>query len=238
MPEIIKDSCVAGPFPGLSPMPRPRVSTNLAISADGKISSVHRIASGWTSREDHARLLDLRKNADALLIGRGTLEADRMTLTAPGNPLRCIVSKIGHLDPTHPIFSTRGGYIHLLITGPESPTLPAELIGKITVHQQTLGDFLEILATKYQIQNLHCEGGGTLIRALAEIDAIDDFHLTIAGHTLFGGLQAPTATGIPGDFLPKSADFEISHFESRPDLGECFLSYSRKAQAAESQSLE
>ncbi len=209
-------------------MPRPRVSANLAISADGKISSAQRIPSGWTSREDHARLLDLRKNADALLIGRGTLEADRMTLTAPGNPLRCIVSKSGILDPTHPIFTTPGGDIHLLVTGLESPDLPAELEGKITVHRQTLSEFLDRLASTYQVQHLHCEGGGTLIRALAAIDAIDDFHLTLAGHTLFGGLQAPTITGIPGDFLPKSVDFEISHFAPRPDLGECFLSYRRR----------
>ena len=208
-------------------MPRPRVSTNLAISADGKISSARRIASGWTSREDHARLLDLRKSADALLIGHGTLKADRMTLTAPGNPLRCIVSKSGHLDPTHPIFSTPGGDIHLLVTGPESADLPAGLDGKITVHRQTLGEFLASLAAEYGIQHLHCEGGGTLIRALLEIDAIDDFHLTLAGHTLFGGLLAPTATGIPGDFLPGSKNFEISHFAPRPDLGECFLSYTR-----------
>ncbi|MES2659373.1 MAG: RibD family protein [Verrucomicrobiota bacterium] len=209
-------------------MPRPRVSTNLAISADGKISSVQRIASGWSSRDDHARLLELRETADALLIGRGTLESDHMTLTAPGNPLRCIVSKSGYLDPAHPVFSTPGGDIHLLVTGPESPALPAELKGKITVHQQTLAEFLDLLASDYQIRHLHCEGGGNLIRSLAEIDAIDDFHLTLAGHTLFGGLQAPTATGIPGDFLPKSTDFEITRFAPRPDLGECFLSYTRR----------
>lgn len=209
-------------------MPRPRVSTNLAISADGKISSVRRIASGWTSRDDHARLLDLRKNADALLIGRGTLDADRMTLTSPRNPLRCIVSKSGNLDPTHPIFSTPGGDIHLLLTDPNSPARPAGLAENITVHHRTLGEFLEILASHHEVRHLHCEGGGSLIRSLAEINAIDDFHLTLAGHTLFGGLSAPTATGVPGDFLPKSAEFEISHIASRPDLGECFLSYTRK----------
>lgn len=213
-------------------MPRPRVSTNLAISADGKISPVQRIASGWTSRDDHARLLELRKNADALLIGRGTLEADRMTMTAPGNPLRCIISKSGLLEPAHPIFSTPGGDIHLLITGPAPPTLPAELFGKITVHRQSLQDFLDVLGADYQIRHLHCEGGGTLIRALAEIDAIDDFHFTLAGHTLFGGLQAPTATGIPSDFLQNSLDFELTHFAPRSDLGECFLSYSRRKRSS------
>lgn len=212
-------------------MPRPRVSTNLAISADGKISSVQRMPSGWTSREDHARLLQLRENAGALLIGRGTLEADRMTLNAAGNPLRCIVSSSGNLDPDHPVFTTPGGPIHLLVTGANLPDLPPHLLSSVTVHRLTLGEFLETLATDHRIARVHCEGGGQLIRSLAEIDAIGEFHLTLAGHTLFGGQNAPTATGIPGDFLPNSVEFELSTFQPRPDLGECFLSYTRKVQA-------
>ncbi|MGL4402031.1 MAG: RibD family protein, partial [Luteolibacter sp.] len=98
-------------------MALPRISTNLAISADGKISSSPPRPSGWTSRADHARLLELRGNADAILVGRGTLEADRMTLTVPGKlvqPLRCVVSRNGVLDPAHPIFTKQGGGIHLL----------------------------------------------------------------------------------------------------------------------------
>src|SRR5687768_15559057 len=78
-------------------MPDPWLSTNLAISADGKISSVHHLPSRWTSAEDHRRLLELRASADALLVGRGTWENDRMTLTAPQNPLRCVVSREGNL---------------------------------------------------------------------------------------------------------------------------------------------
>ena len=62
-------------------MPRPWISTNLAISADGKIDSTASRPSGWTSRDDHARLLKLRESADALIVGCGTSEADRMTLT-------------------------------------------------------------------------------------------------------------------------------------------------------------
>lgn len=212
-------------------MPRPRVSTNLAISADGKITPVRPIPSGWTSPEDHRRLLDLRAGADALLIGRGTLEADRMTLTCPGKgnqPLRCIVSRSGTLDASHPVFSTPGGDIHLLVTGPASPALPDELREKVIVHRMLLGNFLALLDERHGIRQIHCEGGGQLIRELAVLDVIDDFHLTLAGHTLFGGQEAATATGIPGDFLPASRSFRLSHFESRPDSGECFLSYTRE----------
>jgi len=207
-------------------MQRPRVSTNLAVSADGKISSSPPRPSGWTSHDDHDRLLKLRENADAILVGRGTLESDRMTLTVPGKPiqpLRCIVSRGGRIDPAHPLFSKPGGDIHLLVTG----GLTGPVDPRITVHSQTLLQFLDTLAREFHVKQLHCEGGGQLIRALAELDVIDEFHLTLAGHTLFGGLQSNTSTGIPAEFLPKSVDFEIRHFEPHSEIGECFLSYTR-----------
>lgn len=210
-------------------MLRPWISTNLAISADGKISSVDHQPSGWTSPDDHARLRHLRNNADALLVGRGTLVADRMTLTVPGKstqPLRCIVSSSGKIPSDHPIFHTAGGPIHLLLTG--DPHIQANL--PATIHRQTLPEFLQTLVSSHCVKHLHCEGGGSLIRSLAEIDAIDEFHLTLAGHTLFGGQLAPTATGTLADFLPQSREFTLSHFAPNQESGECFLSYRRAAQ--------
>ena len=206
-----------------SPMTRPRISINFAISADGKISSVAKQPSGWTSPEDHARLLKLREGADALMVGRGTLEADRMTMKAPGNPLRCVVSRSGKYDPAHPLFHTPGGAIHLLATEGAAPAIPGTI-----AHTGTLACFLETLAA-IGVQCIHCEGGGELAGELAALDAIDEIHLTWAGHTLFGGREAPTLSGIPGEFLPASRGYELVEFDPRPETGECFLSYRRKA---------
>ena len=206
-------------------MLRPRISINLAISVDGKISSTPPRPSGWTSQADHARLLELRGNADAILVGRGTLEADRMTLTVPGKanqPLRCIVSRSGEIEPSHPVFYRPGGDIHLLVTG----EFAGEANPKVTLHRQTLLEFIGELASKFHVQSLHCEGGGQLVRALAQLDVIDEFHLTLAGHTLFGGFAASTATGIPAEYLPQSLAFDLTHFE--PQAGECFLNYTRR----------
>ncbi|QJE97859.1 RibD family protein [Luteolibacter luteus] len=204
-------------------MTRPHISINFAVSADGKISSVARRPSGWTSEEDHARLLQLRKGADALLVGRGTLEADRMTMKASGDPLRCVVSRGGKFDPAHPLFHSAGGPIHLLIT--EGPAL--EIPGA-TIHTGSLASFLQEL-TAIGVKHLHCEGGGELARELAAMDAIDEIHLTWAGHTIFGGRAAPTISGVPGEFLPASGAYELIEFDPRPETGECFLSYRRKA---------
>jgi riboflavin biosynthesis pyrimidine reductase len=162
-------------------------------------------------------------------VTRGSLPALGIagTLAVPGKsiqPLRCIVSRTGEMDPGHPVFSKPGGDIHLLVTG----KFKGLEIPGVSIHRQTLAEFLETLAGALHVKQLHCEGGGQLIRALAELDAIDEFHVTLAGHTIFGGLAASTATGIPAEFLPKSLDFQIRHFEARPELGECFLSYERR----------
>ncbi|MDB6080712.1 MAG: 2,5-diamino-6-(5-phosphoribosylamino)pyrimidin-4(3H)-one reductase [Akkermansiaceae bacterium] len=200
----------------------PFLSVNFAISADGKISSTARRPSGWTSAADHQRLKDLRQDADALLVGRGTLEADRMTMTAPGNPWRCVVSRTGKFDPAHPLFHTSGGPIHLLGT----EAAPAAITGA-TAHTGTLTSFLQELSAA-GIRHVHCEGGGSLVRELAALDAIEMIHLTWAGHTLFGGQAAPTLTGVPGDFLPASRPYELVDFQPQSGTGECFLSYRRQ----------
>lgn len=230
MCEIRKHACAQALRQPECEMRRPKISTNVALSADGKISSVKGLPSGWTSRADHERLLILRENADALLVGRGTLESDQMTMAVPGKrfqPLRCIVSKSGKVNPAHPIFQSFGGAIHVLATEYQGEEEHKALPGA-TYHRQSLPEFLETLALHHAVKNLHCEGGGQLIQALAELDVIDEFHFTLAGHILFGGLSAPTACGLPGEFFSPARNYKISHFEPHPELGECFLSYTRE----------
>lgn len=210
-------------------MQRPWISCNLAISADGKISSPGHRPADWTSAQDGQRLKDLRQAAQALLVGRGTAETDRMTMLKGGSgpqPLRCIVSRHGELSVDHPIFEAEGGAIHLLATQGYRGTHGSH----VTVHEGPLVDFLQALPAQHDVRHLHCEGGGRLIRELAELDAIDELHLTLAGHSLLGGADSPTLTGLPGNFLPATRKFTIHHFEVVADTGECFLSYRRGPQ--------
>jgi riboflavin-specific deaminase-like protein len=214
-------------------MTRPRILINFAISADGKISTSAKDPAHFTSKRDLHRLLKIRKRADAILVGRGTLEADQMSLTIPDalkparQPLRCVVSRSGGWNLSHKLFRSQGGAIHLLVTDPAPDFDPVRFESAgATVHSASLPDFLHRLRTEYNVDTLLCEGGGSLVRTLAEIDAIDEIHLTFAGHTLFGGINAPTITGPLADHLPASRQYKLDHFEPL-DNGECFLSYSR-----------
>lgn len=213
-------------------MDLPSVSLNFAISADGKISGADHRPTGWTSKADSERLLELRLGADALLVGRGTLVADSMKMSIPARlaparqPLRCVVSRSGSFDAGHPLFHSAGGPIHLLVTDPANHA-PTDLPGRPIVHGGTLPEFLATLHRDHGVNHLHCEGGGEMARSLFDLDLVDTIHLTWAGHRLFGGRESPTLTGPPGDFLPASRHYRLDHFDPRPDLGECFLSYRR-----------
>ena len=218
-----------------APPERPWISANLALSADGKIASGPNSPSGWSSPRDHDRLRELRRPADALMVGHGTLRSDRMTLLCRNPlsgkaPLRCVVSEQGNFDPQHPLFQRPGGDIHLLVTGSHPPR---EIPGT-TLHRTDLPGFLRELRQEFSVQHLHCEGGGQLIHALATLDVLDELHLTYCGHLLFGGQSAPTATGIPGPWLPASRAMKLSSFEADPDTGECYLSYARQSPSAAS----
>ncbi len=214
-------------------MTRPTVLLNFAITADGKVSTVNKDPAHFTSQADLQRLLEIRMRSDAILVGRGTLEADEMSVTIPPElqpprqPLRCVVSRSGKFDLSHKVFHTRGGALHLLATHPAPDYDPSlyEAAGA-TVHRESLAEFLETLSTGHAVSTLLCEGGGTLVRALAELDAIDEINLTFAGHTLFGGADAPTITGHLGKHLPAALEFKLTHFEPL-DNGECFLTYRR-----------
>jgi riboflavin-specific deaminase-like protein len=206
-------------------MKRPWISINLAISVDGKICSTDHLSSGWTSTEDHARLLELRRGKDALMVGMGTLLEDTMALTVPDQdrqPLRCVVSRNRAIPKDHPVFLRAGGEIHLLQT--EVGGEPSETA---TLHRGSLLDFITVLKDRYAVNTLHCEGGGTLIRALAELDAIDEIHLTMAGHTLFGGTEAPTLSGVPGAYFANSMRYSLTQMIASEDGSEVFLSYQR-----------
>ncbi len=203
-----------------------KVILNFAISVDGKIGASSGGASKFTSKKDLERLWEIRKTADAIMVGRGTLEADHMTLTIPTEvrpakqPLRIIVSRKGQFDFKHPVFHKEGGEIHLLSTGTPLKNPPPS----ISAHQMPLGTFLKYCKETLYIKTLLCEGGGELVRSLAELNVITDIHLTLAGHTLIGGAGSPGILGLLKTHLSKSQKFKLTYFEPF-DNGECFLSY-------------
>lgn len=222
-------------------MLRPRVIANFALTADGKVSTRNGTPTGFTSTEDKRRLLEIRSRGDALLVGASTVKADHMAmrLSVPelqrqrlargqtAEPRPVIASNSGRIDPEgKPFFNPPA--VPLIFT---TERMPASIRSKLSrradlwifeAETVPLQSLLAILRKDYDFRTVVCEGGPTLFRALLEIDAIDELHLTWAP-CIFGGSKAPTLTGRPGAFLPETRQARLLKMES---IGqECFLHY-------------
>ena len=222
---------------------RPLVIAHFAMTADGKTSTRAFTPALFTSPADKRRLQDVRAGADAVLAGRGTVAKDSMSMGLsrqdlreereahglPPVPLRVIVSNAGNLDPAWKVFKYTASPLVIFSTRRMPVRLRPVIARKAELflfqgRTVDLQKSLEILRAEFGVKRLICEGGGTLLRALAALDLIDGICLTIAP-VIFGGRMAPTLTGLPGAFLNPPREFEIVR-QSVVD-GECFLELSR-----------
>ncbi|HEX4202516.1 MAG TPA: dihydrofolate reductase family protein, partial [Chthoniobacterales bacterium] len=109
---------------------RPRVTVHFAVTLDGKVSTPNHTPAQFTSTKDKKRLLQVRSENDAVMVAKGTLQTDRMSLGLPDpilrnerlrraaseEPLRVIVSATGDIGLDLPIFQNPGAPIVLYTT--------------------------------------------------------------------------------------------------------------------------
>src|SRR5271165_1306979 len=108
----------------LSPKPRPQKSrlpfvfVNVAMTADGKITTANRKVEAFSSPRDCEHMLELRAQADAVMAGARTVDLNPITMSPGGKlyrrqrverglpeyNLRVVVSGAGTLDPNARIF--------------------------------------------------------------------------------------------------------------------------------------
>jgi len=218
----------------------PEVAVNFALTWDGRATTRNRSRSDFSSPRDKQRLLEIRASADAVLVGRGTLEAEQMqmglneTLRAqrlaqgkPASPLRVVVSASGQIDPAARLFQTEDATILIFSTSAMPPATRAALgrTAEIDLNPGPRVDLRAMLAKLHQyrgVRRLVCEGGPTLLRALLEENLVDELNLTFCPR-IFGGSDAPTLTGGPGAFLPAAIECRLEAAETLGD--ECFARY-------------
>jgi riboflavin-specific deaminase-like protein len=213
---------------------RPFVAMNFASTVDGR-AAIGGVSGPIGSATDTAMLVGLRTRFDAVMIGAGTMRAERYgrPLSDPGrraeraelglseDPLMVIVS--GRLDlPWEAGLFTEGAGRVIVFTTAE--TEPPETETEVTVvrHEPAL-DLVEAmrhLRLEEEVRALICEGGPRLHAQLEAADLVDDLFLTIAPK-LTGG-DAPRIT--EGE-LPAIAPLELSWLLE--EESELFARYSR-----------
>ena len=226
------------------PQGRPRVLINFASSVDGKINPAPGLRQGKfmmsRHREDFRRMLALRAEADAILIGATNLRADNPDLAIPADerasrrargapePARIVVTTTGDgITPDQRMFDPALGGPSIVLHAPAMPvetrarlTPVAELV-QFTGDRVAMSDVLTWLHGR-GLRTLLCEGGGALVAQLFAARAVDALYLTLVPRIL-GGAHAPTFADGPGFTPDEIPDPTLASMERVGD--ELYLRY-------------
>ena len=213
---------------------RPEVAVNFALTWDARVSTRNLTPSDFSSPRDKLRMLEIRAGADAVMIGRATLEIDNTDLLAPkglpggtSSPIRVIVTNSGKLGVDLALFRNTESPILVFSTEQMPPESRLALNGRARLYLTgepvvNLTKLLETLWREWSVRRLVCEGGPTLFRSLLELDLVDEINVTFCP-LIFGGNESPTLTGPAGAFLADSKKCRLLEIESIG--GECFARY-------------
>ena len=182
-------------------MKRPSVIVNCAMSADGKIASPLRKQIRISDEEDIKRMYQLRNEADAVLVGIGTILADDPKLTVketyvphPRQPLRVILDSKGRTPPQALALNTVSKTLIITAEGQKKtyPGSHVEVVECRTDHDGLI-DLHCVLDILYQkgVRKLLVEGGGTVIWNFLRDKVVDDLFIFI-GSCIIGGKDTPT----------------------------------------------
>jgi riboflavin-specific deaminase-like protein len=205
----------------LAPPDRPYLVLNMVSTLDGRIAIDGR--SGPIGDEADRELFHgLRTQADAVMVGAGTIRTERYGRIAKRperreqrvaeglapDPLAVIVSASLRLPPDMPLLQDPHSTVAILTTSeaelPETPARVEYLRGPAGVELE-LRPLLERLRAEHGVRSILCEGGPSLNESLVREGLVDELFLCLAAK-LAGG---PPLTVLTGDPLPEPLTAEL-----------------------------
>ncbi|GAA4553405.1 dihydrofolate reductase family protein [Amycolatopsis samaneae] len=189
---------------------RPYVQLSAAQSLDGYLDDASGERLVLSTEDDFAEVDRLRAEADAILVGAGTVRADNPRLLVrspelrrarvaggrPEQPLKVTVTATGELDPASRFFTT-GDTPKLVYAPPGTATALEAVATVVPLADPGFGAVLDDLAARGVRRVLVEGGGGVHTRFLSE-GLADELRLAIAP-VFVGDARAPRFVG-PGAF--------------------------------------
>jgi len=203
-----------------TPLPRPYTMVNMAMSADGKISSVARRQVRISGQGDRARVDRLKAGSDAVMVGIGTVLADNPSLTVKSgelrnervsrgqaeNPVRIVVDSRLRITMTSRLVQTAFQYPTLIAATRAASPAKIHRLGKKKVEvwalpknsrgKVNLGVLMKKLGER-GIVSVLLEGGAQL-NASALRERLVDRLLFFYAPKIAGGAKAPGVIGGEG----------------------------------------
>jgi riboflavin biosynthesis pyrimidine reductase len=176
-----------------------RVVSNSAISLDGRLNTREGRFTLLGSAHDHARMEQLRDQADAVLVGGGTFR-NWPHPSLPGTPRatpiwNVVVTRTLNI-PLNPDFLTEPRIRPLFLTC--AAAVPPDFPAEVEAHP---GDDLPVpwiidTLRRRGVENLLVEAGGDLIFQFLAADALDELNVTLCPLVIGG--DTPSLAGGPG----------------------------------------
>jgi len=217
---------------------RPYVVANFAITWDGRISTVARTPSNFSSSADKKRFLEIRAEGDAVVAGYETVRADTMTMGISDSrlrelrvsrgqaayPLRVVVSGGGEVDSGLRLFGETFSPV-VVYTTQRMPLVVRESLEGCAGLRFSEGERVDVawmlasLRQEFEVKRVVFEGGGALFASFLRARCVDELCLTLCP-VIFGGREGVTLSGTLGEWLPKSVECSLLSMEVLD--GECF----------------
>jgi 2,5-diamino-6-(ribosylamino)-4(3H)-pyrimidinone 5'-phosphate reductase len=210
---------------------RPYVVVNVAMSADGKLSTRERRQVRISGTQDFNRVDRLKAGSDAVMVGIGTVLADDPSLTIKEaecrrrrldrgeseHPVRIVIDSTARIPLTAALLNKGEGSRVVVVSRRADPEKVGRLEEKATVivsgdTKVDLSRALERLG-EMGIQRIVVEGGGTLIAGLISAGLVDEIY-TFIGNIIIGGKDAPTLADGTG-FLKEAEFARLTLLEAR-----------------------
>lgn len=205
---------------------RPVVHVNVAMSADGKLSTRERRQVRISGPADFARVDRIKAESDAVMVGIGTVLADDPSLTVkspdlqamriargmPGHPVRIVVDSMARTPPDASLLHKGEGQRIIACSERADPEKKAMLgcSATVLVAGRDRVDLPLLLSLLHErgIRRLLVEGGGTLIAGLFSAGLVDELTCFV-GNMIIGGSDAPTLADGPG-FIDEETFIRLS----------------------------
>ena len=203
-------------FADRAPADRPFTVANFVSSVDGR-ATVEGRSGGLGDDGDKAIFRALRREVDAVLVGTGTLVAERYgrILRDPQSrelrgerglspePLACTVTRRGELPLDIPLFAEPEARVVVFTAAEIDIThVRAQIeVVRLAPEQLTLTAALRHLRRQHGVRALLCEGGPRIFSSLVHEGVVDQLFLTLAPR-LVGGRESPAITTGPAHEEP------------------------------------
>jgi 2,5-diamino-6-(ribosylamino)-4(3H)-pyrimidinone 5'-phosphate reductase len=219
-PQILKNST------NQSLCMRPFVHVNVAMSADGKLSTRERRQVKISGSSDFSRVDRIKAESDAVMVGIGTVLADDPSLTVKSpalitergekgkeeNPVRIVVDSRAR-TPIDAAILHKGEGERIIACSLQAELAEKEALSRyatVIVAGEKEVDLSLLLSRLHDrgIRTLLVEGGGTLIWGLFHAGLVDKLTYYV-GNMVIGGSRAPTLADGEG-FIDESDFINLS----------------------------